>query len=435
MAILFPHEECAPAERLHALRWQRLRRGLFLVARSNAFYRDIWRRAGVEMEEIAKPEDLALLPLVEKQDFIQDQRDKPPYGSNLSEPLENYLRFHQTTGTTGKPLRWLDTAETWQWRSRCAAMALAAAGVDNGDTVFFAFPFSPHSAFWGLFDGAQQLGALVISAGGWSTEQRIQALADNPVSVLACTPTYALHLAQEALRAGINPAELGIKSLVHAGEPGALVPHVRARLREAFGAQAFDYLGMTEVGAHGFLCERRKDALHLIASEFIAEVIDPSTGELLPEGEVGELVLTNLGRWACPAIRFRTGDLVRLRSGTCECGRTFPVLDGGVLGRRDQMVVIRGINVFPEMIGEVVGPLLSEGDEWQVVVANQGGQDHLKVVMEAGCGAQEAQDLAARAARECKLRLELTMEVEVVPPHTIERRGPKLKRLLDMRAS
>jgi phenylacetate-CoA ligase len=433
MTIFDPEIECAPSEIRDRWRLKKLREGLNRVAASNPFYRRKWREAGVSVQDVRQLADIALLPLTEKAEFLADQAENPIYGTNLTEPLTNYRRYHQTTGTTGQPLKWLDSEEGWKWRTRCAAMAMVAAGVTKHDTILFPFSFSPHSAFWGLFDGGQLIGALVIAGGGWSTEQRINSIIENEVTVLACTPTYALHMAQVALVNGHDLSKSSIRILLHSGEPGALVAHVRKRIEEAFGARPFDYLGMTEVGAHSFLCEARVDALHMIESEFIAEVIDPATNLVLPEGQMGELVLTNLGRWASPAIRFRTGDMVVLKSGCCDCGRTYSILEGGVLGRRDQMIIIRGINVFPEMIGELVGPLLKEGEEWQVVLENNGGQDSVTVNLELHCTGEKAEDIIKEATHRCKLNLELTVKVSAVSSGSIDRRGAKIMRLKDMR--
>jgi len=435
MTILNPKIECAPPEVRDRWRLKKLKEGLNRVAVSNSFYRRKWHQAGLSVDDVRQLADLALLPLTEKAEFIADQAENPIFGTNLTEPLANYRRYHQTTGTTGQSLKWLDSEEGWKWRTRCAAMAMAAAGVTEHDIIFFPFSFSPHSAFWGLFDGGQMLGAMVIAGGGWSTEQRINSILGNGVTVLACTPTYALHMARVALEKGHDLAQSPIRILLHSGEPGALVPHIRKRIEKAFGARPFDYLGMTEVGAHSFLCEARVDALHVIESEFIAEVIDPATNRVLPEGQMGELVLTNLGRWASPAIRFRTGDMVVLKSVLCDCGRTFRILEGGVLGRRDQMIIIRGINVFPEMIGEVVGPLLKEGEEWQVVLENDGAQDSVTVNLELQGATEKAEDIVKEAARLCKVNLELTVKVSAVPPGSIDRKGAKILRFKDMRAT
>lgn len=433
MSILNPKIECAPPEVLDRWRFKKLKEGLHRVAASNLFYQRKWRQAGLSVEDVHELADLALLPLTEKAEFIADQAEHPIFGTNLTEPLANFRRYHQTTGTTGQPLKWLDSEESWKWRTRCAATAMAAAGVTEQDIIFFPFPFSPHSAYWGLFDGGQMLGAMVIAGGGWSTEQRISSITENEVTVLACTPTYALHMARVAKKMGYGLARSTIRILLHSGEPGALVPHVRKRIEKEFGARPYDYLGMTEVGAHSFLCEARVDALHVIESEFIAEVIDPVTHRILPEGHLGELVLTNLGRWASPAIRFRTGDMVILKSGRCDCGRTFRILEGGVLGRRDQMIIVRGINIFPEMIGDLIRPLLKGGEEWQVILENDGGQDSITINLELQRNARIAEDIVKEAARLCKVNLELTVKVSAVPTGSIDRKGAKILRFRDKR--
>ena len=433
MSILYPDVECASPDALKRLQLQKLIPGLSQVAERNRFYRTKWERAGVSAEAVRELDELSRLPLTEKSEFLEDQEAHPIYGTNLTEPFHHYVRYHQTTGTTGRPLKWLDTRESWDWRGTSAAMALAAAGVERGDSVFFAFPFSPHVAFWGLFEGALKLGALTCAGGGWTTEQRLKAIMENEFTVLACTPTYALHLAQVAAEKGYDLAASRLRLLIHGGEPGAMVPHVRQRLVASFGARPFDYMGLTEVGAHSFMCEARVDALHLIESAYIAEVIDPATGAVVPEGEVGELVLTNLGRWASPAVRYRTGDLVRIGSGRCACGRTFRSLEGGVLGRRDQMVVIRGVNVFPDTVGRTIGPLLRDGEEWEVVAHTDGNRDCITVNLELQRTPAEAEAVVRKAVDLCKLDLELSIDVVAVAPASIERTGAKVRRFRDLR--
>jgi phenylacetate-CoA ligase len=433
MAILYPEIECATEEKLALLRWDKLKKGLRLVAHSNGFYRRKWEKAGVSADDIRRLEDISILPFTEKSEFLKDQAENPPYGTNLTRELGCFTRYHQTTGTTGSPLKWIDSNEGWAWRTRCAAMAMSAAGISEEDVCFFPFPFSPHSAFWGLFEGSHLLGALSIAGGGWTTEQRIKFIEENYVSVLACTPSYSLHLARAAKEKGKNLRNRPIKVLIHSGEPGAIVPYIRDRIEESYNARSFDYLGMTEVGAHSFQCDARSDALHVIESEFIVEVIDPISLKCVPNGEIGELTVTNLGRWDSPAIRFRTGDLVRVGRGKCDCGRTFCTLEGGILGRRDQMIVVRGINVYPELVGNIIGPFLREGEEWQMVVEAPEGEPQISVKVELEPFRIEAKGLLRELSESLKLGLELSVNVIPVAPGAIERKGVKFKRLLDLR--
>jgi phenylacetate-CoA ligase len=423
--------ETASGEEIGVLQFQKLETLLKKVYATNPFYRSKFENFGIAPSDIRSLNDLQRLPFTVKKEFEEDQERHPIFGTNLTEPLENYVRYHQTTGTTGKPLKWLETRESWQWRGRCAAMALWAAGVRSSDIVFFPFAFGPHVAFWGLFEGVFQIGALAIAGGGWDTLQRIKSILENQVTVICCTPTYALRLAEVAKENRIDLSNSSVRITIHAGEPGALIPSIRKKIEEAWGATPYDYPGLTEIGAYGIHCQYDKQAIHVNESEFIIEVINPNTGEYALEGEVGEMVLTNLGRSCSPTIRFRTRDLVRLKRSACQCGRTFRMLDGGVLGRNDDMIIIRGINIFPPKVGEIVEGHLVVGEEYQMVAySGKGGE--FKVMVELLEGRNEEE--VAKAIREdLRQRFEIRMDVEVVPAGTLPRSEYKSKRFVDKR--
>ena len=246
--------------------------------------------------------------------------------------------------------------------------------------MFFAFSFGPFIGFWAAYEGTRTVGAMSVPGGGMQTDQRLQAILDNDVTVVCCTPTYALRLADEADRLGLDLARSNVRATVHAGEPGASIPAIRARIEQAFGARCYDHTGMTELGATGFTCQEQT-GVHLIESEFVFEVVDPRTLEPVPTGEQGELVATNLGRWGMPVIRYRTGDLVRLDALPCACGRTFARLAGGILGRADDMLVVRGVNVFPSAIEGVVREF-PEVSEFRIEVFNRRSMSEVKVLLD-----------------------------------------------------
>ena len=293
------------------------------------------------------------LPFTTKEELVDDQAQHPPFGTNLTYPADKYVRIHQTSGTAGKPILWLDTRESWDWWLRCWEEVFKGAGVRTDDRVYVAFSFGPFIGFWAAFEAAQRMGAMVIPGGGQSTEQRLRAIFDREATVLVCTPTYALRLGDTARQQGLDTSSGPIRITVHAGEPGASIPETRRRIQEAFGAKTFDHVGMTEIGAYGFECEAQA-GLHIIEDEFIAEIIDPETLAPVEEGSKGELVLTNLGRVGMPLIRYRTGDLGVISREPCACGRPWARLIGGVLGRADDMITIRGINVFPSAVENIV---------------------------------------------------------------------------------
>ncbi len=432
MSYFDPEIETTPLERIREVQFRKLKNVLDVVYRSNRFYQSKFQELGVALEEIKSLDDMRKLPFSYKREFQEDLDENPPFGTNLSEPIENYVRYHQTTGTTGRPLKWLDTRESWQWRGRCAAMSLWGAGVRPSDIIFFPFAFGPHVAFWGLFEGVWQIGALAIAGGGWDTLQRISSILENRATVICCTPTYALRMAEIAKKNGINLRKSFVHVMIQAGEPGALVPSIRKKVEEAWGASPYDYPGLTEVGAYAIHCQHQKGAIHVNESEFIMEVINPTTGEPIPEGEEGEMVLTNLGRSCSPGIRFRTGDLVRLKKGTCPCGRTFRILDGGVLGRSDDMITIRGMNIFPSQVGEILERHLVIGEEFQMVAYAREGLEEFKVIIEFAEG-RSSEEVARIIRAALRQLFEIRIEVEIVPCGTLPRSDYKSKRFLDER--
>jgi len=314
-----------------------------ILADRNRFYADRLKQA-VRFEDI---------PFTTKQQLVEDQANHPPFGTNLTFPVENYTRIHQTSGTAGRPILWLDTPESWDWWLRCWAEVFKGAGVRQGDRVYVAFSFGPFIGFWTAFEAAQRMGLMSISGGGQSTEQRLQSILHREATVLVCTPTYAMRLADAAREQGIDMSRSAIRTTIHAGEPGASITETRKRIQESFGARTFDHVGMTEMGAYGFECEEQS-GLHINEDEFIAEMIDPATHAEIEDGQKGELVLTNLGRVGMPLIRYRTGDLGVILREPCPCGRRGARLVGGVLGRADDMITIRGINVFPSAVENIV---------------------------------------------------------------------------------
>jgi phenylacetate-CoA ligase len=331
-------------DQVRELHLRKLQAGLADVLAANAFWRD-------RLHDVSGWDDFERLPLTTKAELLADQADHPPFGTNLTYPMDRYVRLHQTSGSSGdQPLRWLDTAESWEWWLRIwADHVYRAAGVSAEDRVFLAFSFGPFIGFWSAFGGAQRLGALCISGGAMSSEQRLRSMLDLGATVLLSTPTYALRLADVANELGLNLHGSGIRVTIHAGEPGASIPATRGAIEEAYGATCFDHTGMTELGPTGFSCSQR-DGIHLIESEFIFEVLD---GHGHPSDE-GELVATNLGRWGMPLIRYRTGDRVRLSRDQCSCGSPFVKLLGGIQGRVDDMFTVRGVNLFPSQVEDIV---------------------------------------------------------------------------------
>ena len=387
----------------------------------NAFLQRKLRAAGVRGPgDVAGWSDFRRLPFTRKLELAADQAAHPPFGTNLTYPLERYVRVHQTSGTTDQPLRWLDTQESWEWWARCWGFVLRAAGIGPADRVFFPFSFGMFIGFWAGFEGARALGALTIPGGGQDSATRLTWMDKLGVTALVCTPSYALHLVEIARDRRIDLAKLPLRVTVHAGEPGAGIAAVRARIEQGWGARAFDHAGMTEIGAYGYECAEQA-GLHLNETEFIAEVIDPATERPAREGE---LVLTNLGRVGSPLVRYRTGDRVRLADGPCPCGRTFVRLDGGVLGRLDDMLIVRGVNVFPSAIEGIVRRFPAV-DEFQIEVFRAGALDEVRVLL-------EVDDTSVTVAVHEAFRADLgiRLEVSAVPPRTLPRYDLKARRVV-----
>jgi phenylacetate-CoA ligase len=345
-----------------------------------------------------------------KQELIDDQAENPPYGTNLTFPLDRYTRFCQTSGTSGHPLHWLDTPESWNWMLGNWDRVYEAAGITAKDHIFFAFSFGPFLGFWTAFEAATRMGALAIPGGGMRTAVRLRTILETRATVLCCTPTYAIHLAEAAAAEKIDLHASSVRRIIVAGEPGGSIASTRAHIEKLWpGARVVDHHGMTETGPVSYGCPARPGVLHIIESSYIAEVIDK------------ELILTNLGRIGSPLIRYRTGDIVNAVRGECVCGSSDVALEGGILGRTDDMVVVRGVNIYPSAVEEV---LRSEGvTEYRVEVRTERAlmQLHIQV---------EAESVATVLRLESALTNAFSLRIPVasVPAGTLPRFEAKAKR-------
>lgn len=426
MAYFDRETETMPRADLQVLQLRKLQAMLAHLWGHNRFYTEKWRQAGVDPTCVQSLDALAQLPLTRKTELLADQAQNSPFGNNCTQAAQAYVRLHQTSGTTGVPLRVLDTEASWDWWGRCWGHVLSGAGVGPQDRLFMAFGFGPFVGFWGAVEGARKVGALMIPGGGRDSLQRLEMMRDAQATVLCCTPSYALRLAEVAREAGFDLRSIPLKATVHAGEPGANVPATKRRIEEAWAAKCYDHAGASEVGAHSFECEAQPGGTHLIESEFIAEVIDPATGSVLPAGSRGELVITNLGRWGFPVIRYRTGDLVSITTEPCRCGRTSLRFEGGVLGRSDDMVTVRGVNVFPGGVENIIRSF-SEVDEYRITVNKERQMDEMDIEVELVGGADPAVMAQAIALRLDSV-LAFRPRVRVVEHHALPRFEMKAKR-------
>ncbi|NMM05623.1 AMP-binding protein [Polaromonas sp.] len=373
--------ETLPRAQLAALQLSKLQVMMAHLWDKNQFYSHKWKAAGVQPSDIGSLADLARLPLTRKAELMEDQAAHGPFGSNLTYPLKAYVRAHQTSGTTGVPLKVFDTDESWDWWGRCWGHVLAGAGVTASDRLFMAFAFGPFIGFWAAVEGARKIGAVMIPGGGRDSRQRLEMMREAGATVLCCTPSYALRMVEIGREIGFDLRSIPLKTTVHAGEPGASVPATKQRIEDAWAAKCFDHAGASEVGAHSFECQVQPGGTHLIESEYIAEVLNPLTGAAVAPGERGELVITNLGRWGFPVIRYCTGDLVQVNLERCQCGRTSLRFEGGVLGRSDDMVTVRGVNVFPGGVENIIRNF-TEVDEFRITVKKVKQMDEMDIEVE-----------------------------------------------------
>jgi phenylacetate-CoA ligase len=402
---------------------KRVRELLALVRERNPFQRGRLDELGVGAEA-----QLTDLPPLTKRELVEDQERHPPFGTNLTYPLERYTQLHQTSGTTGPPLRVLDTAEDWAWwRGRFAYM-LRMAGVGPSDRVGLAYSFGPHVQFWAAIEGLHEVEAMAVPLGGMTSVQRLQTVADIGATAVWCTPTYALRLAEVAVEQRLDAALESVQRVICTGEPGASLPAVRSRIEEAFGATCIDHAGLTEAGPFGYPC-LQGGGLHVDESEFVCEILDADM-QPAPAGQRGELVLTPLGRTGFPVLRYRTGDVVVNTDEPCPAGHEDRWLPGGIVGRTDDMVVIRGMNVYPSAIEEAVRGVSGSGEFRITFYSEPSGLDEIKLEVELpeGAGARRLQEL---------MRQQLGLRVRIVPvaPGVLPRSDGKARRVVDQRPS
>jgi phenylacetate-CoA ligase len=318
-------------ETLRAQQLEQLRALIRAVRPANAFYENKLAAAGIDGSVDSLEDFTEYCPFTTKAELVADQTAHAPYGSNLTFPVEQYTRIHQTSGTTGQPLRWLDTPESWQSMLESWQTVYRAAGISQADRALFAFSFGPFIGFWMAYEAAAQMGCLCFPGGGLTSATRLRILLENEVTVLCCTPTYALRLAEVARLEGIDLSQAKLKTIIVAGEPGGSIPATRERIESAWpNAKVFDHHGMTEVGPVTHEWPHEKNNLQIIDAAYLAEIIHPETHAPVANGEEGELILTTLTRTAMPLLRYRTSDLVRP-----ETHGEALILRGGILGRAE----------------------------------------------------------------------------------------------------
>jgi len=392
---------------------QALRRLCQELVPGNAFYAPRLQEAGLDLDTMTLEDFSARMPVTTRAEWTRDQVEHPPFGTNLTYPADRYIRFCRTSGSTGRPMVWLDTRETWDAMLDNWIRVFNAAGLIEPQRFFFAFSFGPFLGFWTAYEAAVKAGHLCIPSGGLSSDARLRLILETQPQVLCCTPTYAIRLAHVAEKEGIDLGQTNVKVIVVAGEPGGSIPATRDHISEHWqGARVFDHHGMTEVGPVSYECPAEPGVLHVMEDAFYPEVIDD------------ELILTTLRRPGSPLLRYRTGDIVSAEHRSpCACGTAELCLLGGVLGRKDDMTVVRGVNVFPSAIEEIVRSA-SGIDEYRVELFSRNDQAQIRVVIEARNGAATRRDLERRFQQALFLRV----PVELAIPGSLPRYEMKAKR-------
>jgi phenylacetate-CoA ligase len=397
------------------------------------------RDAGIVSEALRTLDDVRRIPFLTREEWMDSQIESPPFGSVLAQPPAAAMRYHTTSGTSGsRPLAVLDGPKDWEWITEMWCYGLWGFGVRPADRVFFAFSYGTFVGFWGAHYAAEKLGCLVLPGGNMTTEGRVRMIDEVGATVVCSTPTYALRMAQEARSLGIDLAGGPVQRLILSGEPAGSIPATKALIEEQWGAKAADTAGMTEVGTIiMFECDHQPGGAHIIEDHYLEEVIDPATDEPVGYGEMGERVVTSFGRGFIPVLRYRTRDLVcRVPSSTCTCGRGFDLYEGGIRGRVDDMKVVRGTNVYPRAIEEIVRRTVPGLEEFQIRLYTVDGiRDEVEVLVEhaggsAPSGRTTLEELARRLA---EAHEGLRIDVRVAEPNALPRFELKAKRLVDER--
>jgi phenylacetate-CoA ligase len=425
--------ETLPREQLKELQLHRFRERMQYVYDRSPMYRRKYDEAGIKPSDIRMLADIQQVPFTVKEELRESQVQHPPWGDFICIPPDDGVRVFQTTGTTGVSVKALLNKTDWFTHFYEQFMHfMYGYGIKTSDILFVPFGYSLYIAWWGFQAALEQEGVMIVPGGAQSSENRVMNIFDWNATVVCGTPTYLLYLGDTAEKMGKPLSDSAIRIVVAAGEPGANVPATKKAIEQLWGAKCYDDIGSTEISNFGFECVAQKGT-HVIESMFYAECLDPETLEPVPPGEIGELVLSNLCTESMPLIRFRIRDLVRFNKETCECGRTFLRLDGGILGRSDDMFQFAGVNIFPSAIENLIREVPEFSNEYQIVVPKMGSGRHLKIRVEpdtAKIGKEEIEQAVKKFSETVKHRITITPDVEIVEIGKLPRFELKAKRLI-----
>jgi phenylacetate-CoA ligase len=433
-----PKNEMLPREELRVLQHCKLKRLCDWAYAKSAFHRRRWDRAGFHPDQLESLDDIVRIPFMTREEWMDAQMEDPPFGSLLTVPRDVAIRYHLTSGTTGRtPLRVLDSTKDWDWIAEMWAYGLWGFGVRPHDVVLFAFSYGTFIGFWGAHYACEKIGCLVLPSGAATSEARVKTIVEMGVTTVCSTPTYALRMWQAATEMGIDLArDSKVDKVIVSGEPAGSIPAVKRQLEAAWGAKVGDTAGMTEIGTIMiFECARQPGGTHIIEDNFIEETIAPDSDRAVPYGERAERVVTSLGRGFIPLIRYRTRDLVvKIPHSECGCGRTGDIYQGGIQGRWDDMKLIRGTNVYPRAVESIVRECTAV-DEFQILITRDGLQDEISVLIELKPGRDDHwRDLHRRLCKDLPDAHEgLRFNVERAERNSLPRFELKAKRLVDKR--
>ena len=449
-----PLLERMPRERLERRQIRKFREQAVYVYENVPVFRRKLDRAGIVPEEIDSFEDIRAVPTTTKdelrraQETSNDGSDRPseetkavaeaestPYGELLAVEPEAVREYHQTSGTSGTPLRQADSGRDWEWWSDCWATVLWSQGIRPDDRVFFPFSYNVFVAFWAAHYACERIGAEVVPGGNLSSVERVELMDELEATVFMTTPTYALRLGEVAEQEGIDPAATSIERIVCAGEPGASVPGTKAKLEERWGATVHDHAGATETGAWGYSCEGDSLGLHFNEAQFLIEVVDDD-GVPVEPGETGTLIVTPLDRHAQPYLRFEQRDRVRLEEpSACDCGRTFRLADGGVLGRDDDFTTVNGVLLSPTAVEDVVRQHDGVADEYKIVIDDHEEKESAVVTLITEAKARDLETTRTELRHRLKQASGLSFRITLREPGTLERPELKADRVVDRRVN
>jgi phenylacetate-CoA ligase len=434
-----PILETMPPQDLEKLQLKKFQRIFSYVYDKSPFYHAKFEKAGIKPADIKSLADIRKIPVTSKEEMriAQENKEPFPFGDLLTVPLEQVTEYHQTTGTTGIPVRWADTWQDWEWFAENWAYSLYARGLRNTDRAYIPFPYHLFIAFWGAHYGCEKIGATVVPGGSASTEERVREMADLRCTAILCTPTYALRLAETARKLGYDPVNgMHVRKIYCGGEPGASIPATKKRISEAWGAKVYDTIGATEAPLWAFECMEQK-GLHINEAMDYVEVLNPETFEPVGPGEIGTVIVTTLDRYAMPTIRYDLKDLIRMSqdSKPCACGRTWRMFEGGIIGRRDDISKVRGVLFAPGAVEEAVRRIPELSDEYELeVFYDDKHYEQILVKVEALPQYQDKIDiLKSRLEGDLRNITQLRCDTEFHPYGSLKRYEVKSKRFKDLR--